>query len=232
MGSVRTSILGRPRPLSRDRRASPTYTLNCEEPLCGGQKERFERGKVCRPCRPWLRYAASLRQFGLTPAEYVAIFNAQGGRCYVCGAPPQRVRLCIDHDHSIPETRRAIRGLLCGECNYNRLPRFQDNAVMLRNAANYLIDPPAQTVLSALPSGLPAPPSPEGLVFFPEVTVADDRRLSGEASRVAGQHHGASRPGEPPVGSQRRPGTRGEDLRGLGREQRSRRRKTAGEVDG
>lgn len=33
MGGVRTPILGRPRPLPRDRRASPHYTLNCEEPL-------------------------------------------------------------------------------------------------------------------------------------------------------------------------------------------------------
>jgi hypothetical protein len=37
MGGVGTSILGRPRHLPRDRRAShhPTsdYTLNCEEPL-------------------------------------------------------------------------------------------------------------------------------------------------------------------------------------------------------
>ena len=32
MVSVRTSILGRPRRLSRDRRASRRYTLNCEEP--------------------------------------------------------------------------------------------------------------------------------------------------------------------------------------------------------
>jgi hypothetical protein len=32
MGSVRTSILGRPRRLSRDRRARPRYTLSCEEP--------------------------------------------------------------------------------------------------------------------------------------------------------------------------------------------------------
>ena len=32
MGSVRTSILGRPRHLSRHRRASRLYTLNCEEP--------------------------------------------------------------------------------------------------------------------------------------------------------------------------------------------------------
>lgn len=32
MGSVRTSILGRPRPLSAHRRAEPAYTLICEEP--------------------------------------------------------------------------------------------------------------------------------------------------------------------------------------------------------
>ncbi len=32
MDSVRTSIIGRPRPLSRQRRADPDYTLICEEP--------------------------------------------------------------------------------------------------------------------------------------------------------------------------------------------------------
>jgi hypothetical protein len=36
MGSVRTSILGRPRRLPRERRASPIYTLNCEEPSIHG----------------------------------------------------------------------------------------------------------------------------------------------------------------------------------------------------
>jgi len=33
MGSVRTSIIGRPRRLHRDRRAALRYTVNCEEPL-------------------------------------------------------------------------------------------------------------------------------------------------------------------------------------------------------
>jgi hypothetical protein len=33
MGSVRTSILGRPRPLPPDRLANPRYTLNCDEPV-------------------------------------------------------------------------------------------------------------------------------------------------------------------------------------------------------
>jgi len=35
MGSVRTSILGRPRPLPRHRHAELRYTLNCEEPPNG-----------------------------------------------------------------------------------------------------------------------------------------------------------------------------------------------------
>jgi hypothetical protein len=33
MGSVGTSIIGRPRPLSGNRRAHPGYTLKCDEPL-------------------------------------------------------------------------------------------------------------------------------------------------------------------------------------------------------
>ena len=33
MGGVGTPILGRPRPLPRDRRADHRCTLNCEEPL-------------------------------------------------------------------------------------------------------------------------------------------------------------------------------------------------------
>ncbi|MGM7777352.1 hypothetical protein ACSVHC_15215 [Arthrobacter sp. KNU-44] len=35
MGSVGTSIIGRPRPLSGHRRAHPRYTLECDEPLDG-----------------------------------------------------------------------------------------------------------------------------------------------------------------------------------------------------
>jgi hypothetical protein len=33
IGSVRTPILGGPRPLPRHRRAHQPYTLNCEEPV-------------------------------------------------------------------------------------------------------------------------------------------------------------------------------------------------------
>jgi hypothetical protein len=43
---------------------------------------------------------------------------------------------------------------------------------------------------------------------------------------------GASRPGEPPVGSQRRPGTRSTSTRNQGRSSGARRRTQAGEADG
>jgi hypothetical protein len=201
--------------------------------LCGVSKERFERGKVCRACRPWLRYAAALRQFGLTPAEYMAIFEAQGGRCYVCGAPPGTMRLSIDHDHSITEMRESIRGLLCAECNYSRLPRFHDDVAMLQRAVSYLTRPPAQVALADLPNRkLPAPPPPEGLVFFPEAQAYADRGLDSSTATASDGRHVDSRPGEPPVGSQRRPGTRGTNTRSTGRSSGARRRQQAGEADG
>jgi hypothetical protein len=199
--------------------------------LCGGEKERFERGKVCVACRPWLKYAASLRSFGLTPAEYVAIFRAQGGACYVCGTPPGNTRLCIDHDHSVPVIRNSIRGLLCDECNYSRLPRFREDVTMLRRAVDYLTDPPAQRVLGSLPTGLAAPPPPQSLVLF------DDTKPAGEApsptllTGVLPEQEADTRPGSPPVGSQRRPSTHGTTMRSTGRSSDARRREQAGEAD-
>jgi len=44
MGSVRTSIFGRPRRLPGDRRASPLYTVNCEEPDNGHDVP--DRGRI------------------------------------------------------------------------------------------------------------------------------------------------------------------------------------------
>lgn len=47
VGGVGTSILGRPRPLPRYRRASPRYTLNCEEPLNRAeQKCKDDRSRI------------------------------------------------------------------------------------------------------------------------------------------------------------------------------------------
>ena len=55
----------------------------------------------------------------------------------------------------------------------------------------------------------------------------EERRASADAGP-----DGSSRPGEPPVGSDRRPGGRSTSTRTTGRTSGSRRRKTAGEADG
>ena len=57
----------------------------------------------------WLR-----KRYGITPAEYSAILEAQGGHCAACPeAENGGKRLYVDHDH---ETG-AVRGLLCQKCN-------------------------------------------------------------------------------------------------------------------
>jgi hypothetical protein len=72
--------------------------------------------------------------YGITLAEYDAIFVLQGGRCAICkeSCPTQR-ELAVDHDHVTGE----VRGLLCTQCN-NGLGRFKESPALLRKAADYL----------------------------------------------------------------------------------------------
>lgn len=188
-----------------DRRGNGAHRVRLRPcSLCGGPKERFQRGKVCGGCRPWLPYASSLRRFGLTPAEYVALLDAQDGVCFICGADPGGQRLRIDHDHELPAGRDSIRGLLCNECNYSRLPRFADDVEMLHRAADYLARPPARAVLQRPPP-------------------------LGGAGRSPGE--GSSRPDSPPVGSAPRRNSRSSTARRGGHSSTESRRQAAGEAD-
>ena len=76
--------------------------------------------------------------YGITPQEYDAMLEAQGGVCAICGAAPMserayRRRLAVDHDH---ETGR-VRRLLCGTCN-RALGLFEENPDWLRQAVHYV----------------------------------------------------------------------------------------------
>jgi hypothetical protein len=53
-------------------------------------------------------------KFGITVAEYDALFLKQDKKCAACGFPPAGTRRPhIDHDHSTGK----IRGILCHGCN-------------------------------------------------------------------------------------------------------------------
>lgn len=78
-------------------------------------------------------------KYGITIAEYDAMFADQGGVCAICQGTTkhkymQWSTLVVDHDH----TTGQVRGLLCHPCNV-LLGKAQDSATILRAAADYLI---------------------------------------------------------------------------------------------
>ena len=71
---------------------------------------------------------------GLTEAEYAQRLAEQGGGCFLCGAPPGKRRLAVDHCHKTG----TIRKLLCRKCNTG-LGVFKDDPRTLLRAAQYLL---------------------------------------------------------------------------------------------
>lgn len=73
-----------------------------------------------------------VRKYGVTIAGYQAMFDAQGGKCAVCGKTQVRA-FDVDHDHATG----LVRGLLCTSCN-RMIGHAGDNADRLEAAAAYL----------------------------------------------------------------------------------------------
>jgi hypothetical protein len=79
-------------------------------------------------------------KYGITPDEYVAMLEQQGGGCSICGVRQSqlwretwRQPLVIDHCHGSGK----VRGLLCDHCNRG-LGQFRDDPALLHRAAEYL----------------------------------------------------------------------------------------------
>jgi hypothetical protein len=86
--------------------------------------------------------------YGLKPGEYEALYESQGGRCFICRlATGASRRLSVDHCHATGE----VRALLCRPCN-DLLGHVRDDIETLRRAAIVLRDHPAQEVLEKLRS--------------------------------------------------------------------------------
>lgn len=59
------------------------------------------------------RKGALAKRYGLSQADYDRMYAAQGGVCAICGKPPKKKRLSVDHDHRTGK----VRALLCAGCN-------------------------------------------------------------------------------------------------------------------
>lgn len=93
------------------------------------------------------------RRYGITYEEYEVVLASQGGACWICGKPPKKRRLHIDHEHmkkdkkrKPEEVRAKIRGLLCWQCN-TAIAKFKDNAHHMKKASEYVSYWPAQQFL-------------------------------------------------------------------------------------
>ena len=77
--------------------------------------------------------------YGLSQEDYEAIFQEQGGVCYICQRSPYEIRprrwLAVDHCH---QTGR-IRGLLCYSCNHRLLGYLiKDDKQIAKRLVKYL----------------------------------------------------------------------------------------------
>lgn len=79
---------------------------------------------------------------GLTPEQYKAILEEQGGVCALCKQPPKRTRLSVDHDHACCPSERACercrRGLLCNICNVYIVGHLEKAGIPPHRLVEYL----------------------------------------------------------------------------------------------
>lgn len=91
--------------------------------------------------------------YHLTPDQYWAIYEAQGGCCYICQRAKGngKKKLSVDHDHACCDgpvsCGKCVRGLLCTPCNRNVLGHLRDSVKALLRAIRYLLNPPAKPFL-------------------------------------------------------------------------------------
>lgn len=72
-------------------------------------------------------------RYGITKAQYDAMYEAQQGRCAICGE--WKPVLHVDHCHD----SGSVRQLLCGSCN-RMIGLAHDDVGILQSAIDYLKD--------------------------------------------------------------------------------------------
>ncbi len=74
------------------------------------------------------------RLYGITLKQYNAKLKKQHGVCAICGRPPRRLRLGVDHNHKT----QVVRALLCMICNRKVLGVMERFKIMPEKVVEYL----------------------------------------------------------------------------------------------
>jgi len=94
---------------------------------------------------------------------FAAMWDGQGGRCYLCGQEMIRSKANVDHDHACCPPRRSCsacrRGLACHRCNA-LIGQVKDDPELLRRIAGNLESrtPAARLRIAAKPVQLEMTP--------------------------------------------------------------------------
>lgn len=79
-------------------------------------------------------------RYGITLEQFEAILAAQGNVCAVCKLGDKV--FCVDHNHKTLK----IRGIICLNCNLRVIGGARDKDHLLINAAEYVLNNPADLV--------------------------------------------------------------------------------------
>lgn len=132
--------------LNIERHRVPESEWPAGERWCGGCQSFvplfYCRGNSrCWACESAAQHGTRIKAtYGISSEEYQALYEWQGGRCYICRRKSTR-RLAVDHDH----VTGAVRGLLCPDptrgCNHAILGNIAD-LDMAKRIVDYLENPP------------------------------------------------------------------------------------------
>jgi len=107
-------------------------TRNVANPVFKKKEDAYRKKNKERIARRTLQWKA--RKFGISIERIKEMMQEQENLCFLCRRPPGKRSLAIDHDHKTGE----IRKLLCHHCNTG-LGHFQEDAILLRKAAEYVL---------------------------------------------------------------------------------------------
>ena len=96
-------------------------------------KKRAYAAEYRRAHRDTINDQHRKRLYGLPAGRFKQMLLEQAGVCAVCGAPPRKRALNVDHCHMTG----AVRGLLCDACNI-AIGMLCDSPERLERAAAYL----------------------------------------------------------------------------------------------
>jgi Autographiviridae endonuclease VII len=152
--------------LERNRAAARLYRETHKEQINERARLKWRADPELREKRRlWQRKNVFQKVYGISMADYEAMFERQGGACAICKRTG--VTLCVDHCHLTGE----VRGLLCSQCN-SAIGFCSDDPAVLLAAAAYLQAARDRQKAQDGPCAIVGACSGEGGVGSPERTCA------------------------------------------------------------